>query len=74
MADKKPVCPICKKAETVPATRPFCSKRCAEVDLYRWLGGQYAIPAVEPPDEWEVEAALEEEVAQDPAQDDELLH
>jgi hypothetical protein len=27
--------------------RPFCSKRCADVDLHRWLGGVYAIPAVE---------------------------
>jgi endogenous inhibitor of DNA gyrase (YacG/DUF329 family) len=37
-------CPICGK----PATfndRPFCSKRCADIDLHRWLGGVYAIPA-----------------------------
>jgi endogenous inhibitor of DNA gyrase (YacG/DUF329 family) len=27
--------------------KPFCSKRCADVDLHRWLGGSYAIPAVE---------------------------
>jgi endogenous inhibitor of DNA gyrase (YacG/DUF329 family) len=27
--------------------RPFCSKRCADVDLHRWLGGVYAIPAIE---------------------------
>jgi hypothetical protein len=27
--------------------RPFCSKRCADVDLHRWLGGVYAIPAKE---------------------------
>jgi endogenous inhibitor of DNA gyrase (YacG/DUF329 family) len=30
-----------------PEYRPFCSKRCANVDLQRWLGGVYAIPAVE---------------------------
>lgn len=35
-------CPICNK-ETNPNYRPFCSKRCADVDLHRWLGGQYAI-------------------------------
>ncbi|HEX4767141.1 MAG TPA: DNA gyrase inhibitor YacG [Lichenihabitans sp.] len=29
------------------ATRPFCSKRCADVDLHRWLGGTYAIPVAE---------------------------
>jgi uncharacterized protein len=36
-------CPICGKP-TVPAYRPFCSKRCADVDLARWLRGDYAIP------------------------------
>ncbi|HEY2070728.1 MAG TPA: DNA gyrase inhibitor YacG [Rhizomicrobium sp.] len=30
--------------------RPFCSKRCADVDLARWLKGSYAIPAEEPTD------------------------
>ena len=36
-------CPICRrKAET--AFRPFCSVRCRDVDLARWLGGGYAIP------------------------------
>ncbi|MEO1677882.1 MAG: DNA gyrase inhibitor YacG [Pseudomonadota bacterium] len=36
-------CPICAKP---PSTdyRPFCSKRCADVDLGRWLTGGYAIP------------------------------
>ena len=36
-------CPICgKPAEQ--AFRPFCSARCADVDLNRWLSGLYAIP------------------------------
>jgi uncharacterized protein len=39
-------CPICKKV-TVETFRPFCSKRCADVDLSRWLNGHYAIPVVE---------------------------
>jgi endogenous inhibitor of DNA gyrase (YacG/DUF329 family) len=39
-------CPICGKSKD-PAYRPFCSKRCADVDLSRWLKGSYAIPAVE---------------------------
>lgn len=39
-------CPICKK-ETVPKYRPFCSKRCADVDLGKWLNGAYASPMVE---------------------------
>ncbi|HCQ82710.1 MAG: hypothetical protein CBD03_02000 [Rhizobiales bacterium TMED143] len=53
-------CPICKSAETQAMHRPFCSKRCADIDLHRWLGGNYAIPAVEPPDDFdgEIEAAL----------------
>lgn len=36
-------CPICGKP-TAPDRRPFCSRRCADVDLARWLGGRYAIP------------------------------
>jgi len=36
-------CPICGK-DTVQAYRPFCSRRCADLDLARWLGGGYAIP------------------------------
>jgi len=39
-------CPICGKP-TDPEVRPFCSKRCADVDLQRWFRGAYAIPAVE---------------------------
>lgn len=37
-------CPICRRP-AVAAYRPFCSKRCADVDLGRWLTGSYAIPA-----------------------------
>jgi endogenous inhibitor of DNA gyrase (YacG/DUF329 family) len=36
-------CPICGKP-VVQDHRPFCSKRCADVDLHRWLGGGYAVP------------------------------
>jgi uncharacterized protein len=42
-------CPICGKPAAF-ADRPFCSKRCADVDLHRWLGGVYAIPAAHEPD------------------------
>jgi endogenous inhibitor of DNA gyrase (YacG/DUF329 family) len=42
-------CAACGKPQT-PEFRPFCSKRCADVDLGKWLDGRYAIPAVEPPD------------------------
>lgn len=36
-------CPICRKP-SVAAYRPFCSRRCADVDLARWLGDGYRIP------------------------------
>ena len=36
-------CPICQKLTEV-AFRPFCSKRCADIDLAKWFSGSYAIP------------------------------
>jgi endogenous inhibitor of DNA gyrase (YacG/DUF329 family) len=39
-------CPICGRA-AADRLRPFCSKRCADVDLNRWLSGVYAVPVVE---------------------------
>lgn len=42
-------CAICGKPQD-PKYRPFCSKRCADVDLNRWLSGGYAIPASEEDD------------------------
>jgi len=42
-------CPICGKPH-VEQFRPFCSRRCADIDLHRWLGGTYAIPAAEQDD------------------------
>jgi endogenous inhibitor of DNA gyrase (YacG/DUF329 family) len=45
-------CPLCGRS-TEERWRPFCSKRCADIDLGRWLTGRYAVPAEEepPPDE-----------------------
>lgn len=43
-------CPICGTL-AVEGLWPFCSKRCANVDLARWLGGAYAIPVAEDDDE-----------------------
>jgi uncharacterized protein len=37
------MCPICGAASDL-AYRPFCSRRCADVDLARWLRGAYLIP------------------------------
>lgn len=39
-------CPICAKPSQ-QKYHPFCSARCADVDLHRWLGGNYALPAQE---------------------------
>ncbi|MEM6939363.1 MAG: DNA gyrase inhibitor YacG [Pseudomonadota bacterium] len=37
-------CPTCGSEETVQQYRPFCSRRCADIDLARWMAGTYAIP------------------------------
>lgn len=50
-------CAICSRPAD-PKFRPFCSRRCADVDLGRWLKGAYAIPAVET-DEPEDDEAVE---------------
>jgi hypothetical protein len=47
-----PVCPVCRKP-AVAEFRPFCSRRCADVDLHRWLSGVYRVPTEEAPGEAE---------------------
>ena len=42
-------CPICNKM-SVERYHPFCSDRCANIDLHRWLGGNYRVPSEEPVD------------------------
>ena len=41
-------CPICRKPHELEY-RPFCSKRCADVDLHKWLREDYSVPAEEQP-------------------------
>lgn len=36
-------CPTCRKP-SVLEHRPFCSRRCADIDLARWLGGTFVVP------------------------------
>lgn len=43
-------CPICAKP-AVEQFKPFCCKRCADIDLGRWFNERYTVPAVEPPDD-----------------------
>ena len=40
-------CPICKKEVTDMKYRPFCSKRCADIDLGNWFNEAYTVPVVE---------------------------
>ena len=49
-------CPICRKPVT-PEYRPFCSKRCADVDLQRWFTGRYAVPGTESADDTDSDGA-----------------
>ncbi|MGH1331506.1 MAG: DNA gyrase inhibitor YacG [Paracoccaceae bacterium] len=55
-------CPICAK-DTDAKYRPFCSRRCADVDLGKWLTGSYVIPGGNEEDPDEIDAAIEEENA-----------
>ncbi len=55
-------CPMCRK-DSDPKYRPFCSRRCADLDLGKWLKGDYAIPATEEdlPEDAEIARAGEQE-------------
>ena len=50
-------CPVCHKASDAKL-HPFCSRRCADIDLGRWLTGSYVIPG---------EAVEDENPAEPPA-------
>jgi len=55
-------CPVCGKEES-PSYRPFCSKRCADVDLNRWFSGAYVIHTNETPEDDEKRSsAITEEI------------
>jgi endogenous inhibitor of DNA gyrase (YacG/DUF329 family) len=56
-AAREPRCPICGRPRVLEY-RPFCSKRCSDIDLSRWLNGVYAVPAADDPDADESEAEL----------------
>ena len=62
-------CPICNEA-TVAEYRPFCSRRCADVDLGKWMTGSYAIPSAEPLEPEEFERAVEDAHRADDREDD----
>ncbi len=60
-------CPICD-APSVRRYRPFCSRRCADIDLAKWMNGAYSVPARPDanPDE-DLEQALQETAWEAPA-------
>ena len=53
-------CPICRKP-TSAQYRPFCSRRCADVDLQRWLTGSYVLDGEGEGDDAPPPADLEDE-------------
>ncbi|HEY2709872.1 MAG TPA: DNA gyrase inhibitor YacG [Caulobacteraceae bacterium] len=56
-------CPTCGKP-TDPGFRPFCSARCADVDLHRWLSDKYVVPA-SPHDESEESSGSPDDLDED---------
>ena len=54
---QKAACPLCEQPAKAPHT-PFCSRRCAQLDLGRWLTGEYTIPAHEAMEDSDVEMLL----------------
>lgn len=66
-------CPICR-SPSVLRYRPFCSKRCADVDLARWLGGRYAIAGGNVDEDEDGDDARASEALRRDNDDDETLH
>ena len=58
MSASPDACPICGKPSAPGRLHPFCSPRCAQVDLGRWFTGVYALPASR---DWEDEANVDAE-------------
>lgn len=66
-------CPICEKA-VAAAYKPFCSKRCADLDLAKWLNGSYALPSSDPDDAEALYDAMEDALTSVEKEPDEKLH
>ena len=67
---QKATCPQCQKSAEVPHA-PFCSLRCAQLDLGKWLTGDYAFPAHEAMDDSDVEMLLAKDEAERATQSEE---
>jgi len=66
-------CPICKNS-AIQDYRPFCSKRCADIDLGKWMTGQYAVPSHGEDDADELLEELDRAAHSAPDQDPSKLH
>ena len=64
-----PKCPTCGAPADAKA-RPFCSSRCADVDLGNWFQGKYGIPVVDAADDTIIEALLAGDTAPPQDEDD----
>ena len=60
--EQRPPCPICGKPGD-PVFKPFCSERCSDIDLGRWLSDRYVIPASDDEDGDDVPPARKPESA-----------
>ena len=60
-------CPICHKVVAENKYKPFCSKRCADIDLGRWFDGSYAVAAQEldEKDYEELEQAVQQQTSEE---------
>ena len=66
---QKAACPLCQRPAEI-LHRPFCSRRCAQLDLGKWLTGSYAIPSYEAMEDSDVETLLAAHESQQAAQAD----
>ena len=65
----KAACPLCQRPAEI-LHRPFCSRRCAQLDLGKWLTGSYTIPSYEAMEDSDVETLLAAHESQQAAQAD----
>ena len=64
---QKAACPLCQRPAEI-LYRPFCSSRCAHLDLGKWLTGSYAIPSHEAMEDSDVDTLLATNESQQAAQ------
>jgi len=54
-------CPICGQQALSAGALPFCSDKCRQLDLHRWLSGQYRVQTQETPDLADTEGRVDED-------------